>query len=159
MDGWIVEKAIYWIYWIRLEALTSVQPIEMQISQLFCCFQDWCGVCSLKKICLNLLKGSRNPKLGLQPESGYGHGVGFPLGEVGEGILFCLSTCFALPTRQSEVTGLGLGIGRTWPNSHQVLATGYLPRTPGVDRRPVGFPFWEEWGFPSGVLLASRWTP
>lgn len=59
--------------------LTSLQLIEMQIGQPFVAFRTDALVCSLKKICLNLLKGSQNSFLGLQPESGYRHSTGFQL--------------------------------------------------------------------------------
>lgn len=52
----------------------------MQICHLCVAFRTDALVCSLKKICLNLLKGSQNSFLGLQPESGHRHSAGLQLG-------------------------------------------------------------------------------
>lgn len=74
----------------------------MQTRQLFGAYRTFALGGSLKKICLNLLKGSQNSFSALQPEFGPGHGVGFQHGEMGEekSLFLChLSALFALPTR------------------------------------------------------------
>lgn len=94
--------------------LTSLQLIEMQIGQPFVAFRTDALVCSLKKICLNLLKGSQNSFLGLQPESGYRRSTGFQLRDRRrKEIISALlpRALFALPTGQSGLmAGAGAGI-------------------------------------------------
>lgn len=118
------------------EKLTSLQLTEMQICQLFVAFRTDALVCSRKKICLNLLKGSQNSFSGLQPESSDRHGVRFQHVEVGDrkkelGFPFPLSSLSLSPGQSGWMTGAGdLG-----------LALGFAPPLPaGMDRRPTGFP-------------------
>lgn len=105
----------------------------MQICQLFVAFRTDALVCPLKKLCLNLLKGSQNSFLGLQPESGRRHSTGPSVvrwEEERKSPFLCgCSALFAPPAGQSGLM--------TGPGARHL---GFAPQTrpPGVGRRPTG---------------------